>query len=417
MHRLILGLPLGRSRAVPVVLALVLLAACGTTSTTATGRASTTVTPPIPAATCDPATQWRAPANNVSLDDLAMVAPDEGWAVGALTPQWPPATSGQQLAGVIYHLTNGQWQRLSQTYPGAELASISMDSPTDGWAASDGSLMLHYSGGAWRQVDVPALDAALSSSGVSAGSTFFWVGIQMFGPNAGWMFGSNYDDASHPRGDVLVLHDMNGTWTRVLTPNVPATTTLFTFSAVSADEAWLVGTDYGNNLETHFFHYAGGAWTAWPQTFSGVTERFTMLSPTDGWAFDGDATGGSDHLLHFDGTTWAQVATPDWTNQQIQLTSAVFPIAPGTTWFGASHVEGFGGSALIEQYSGGQWQQVAWPYSNVAPDGLAAGSSGELWGIGDIGHQEGCAPALVTAIGQGVFLHEQHESWTEDVLP
>jgi hypothetical protein len=110
--------------------------------TTTTRHASPT-TPPTtpPAAPCDPATQWRAPANNIGLDDAAMVAPDEGWAVGLLTPQWPPANPNQGPGGVIYHLTQGQWRRLAQTYPGAELSTISMDSPEDGWAASTSAVV------------------------------------------------------------------------------------------------------------------------------------------------------------------------------------------------------------------------------------------------------------------------------------
>jgi len=48
---------------------------------------------------------------------------------------------------------------------------------------------------------------------------------------------------------------------------------------------------------------------------------------------------------------------------------------------------------------------------------LVAVSPGELWGIGNIGHQEGCAPAAVLVMRQGVFLHLQRGNWAEDILP
>ncbi|HEV2238364.1 MAG TPA: hypothetical protein VGR57_17015 [Ktedonobacterales bacterium] len=375
------------------------------------------------------------PADNVSFDDLAMVAPDEGWAVGALGAQWPPDSAGQGPAGVIYHLTDGAWQRLPQVYPGAELATISMGAPDDGWAAStsamagtgsgsgDHVLVLHESHGRWTPVDVPALDAVLKGPAGSEGGHINWINIQMFGPNAGWMFAwTNIPrDPSNPasRAEVLVLRYQQGVWTPIAAPAVTPTTELFSLSAVSADEAWMVGTEYGtNNLTTLFAHYTNGGWSLWPKTFPGVTERLTMLSPTQGWAFDSDAQGGgSDSLLHFDGTTWAPVATPDWPQQRIELTALAFIAAPGVTWFGAAHVEGFGGTARLEQYAAGRWQQVAWPYADVQPERLAVGSAGEFWGIGAIRHQEGCPPALVTEIAQGVFLHDRQGSWSREVLP
>ncbi len=344
---------------------------------------------------------------------------------------------------MIYHLTAGAWQRLPQVYPGAELSAISMGAPDDGWAASafavtgtgtgtgagtgtgtgDHVLVLHYSHGHWTPVDIPALDAVLKGPPGSAGGNIHWLSIQMFGPTAGWMFAwTNIPrDPSNPasRAEVIVLRYEQGVWTPIAAPAVTPTTELFSLSAVSADEAWMVGTEYGtNDLTTRFAHYNHGGWSLWPKTFLGVTERFTMLSPTDGWAFASDAHGGgSDNLLHYDGATWVPVATPDWPNQQIDLTSLAVRAAPGVTWFGALHMEGLGGTALIEQYAAGRWQQVAWPFGDVQPVRLAVGASGELWGIGDIYHHEGCPPAMVTPIGQGVFLHYRQGSWSREGLP
>jgi hypothetical protein len=366
------------------------------------------------------------PANNVSLDDLAMVAPNEGWAAGALGAQWP--SSSASPSGVIYHLTNGVWQRLPQLYPGAELSTISMGAPDDGWAASDYAvtgnevLVLHYSQGRWMPVDIPALDAVLKGPPGSFGGAIDRISIQMFGPNAGWMFAwtetAGGPNNSASRAPVVVLRYEQGVWSPIAAPTVTPTTTLFSLSAVSADEAWIVGTAYGTDNPTALFaHYRNGGWSLWPRTFPGVAENFTMLSPTDGWAFDSGPQAGNDSLLHYDGTSWAPVATPDWANQQIVLTSRVFPASPGVTWFGAAHVEGFGGgTALIERYAAGRWQQVAWPFGDVQPLRLAAGASGELWGIGDIIHQEGCPPALVTDISQAVFLYYQQGSWSREVL-
>lgn len=369
--------------------------------------------------------QWQAPAGNVELADMAMVAPGEGWAVGALTGQGIGATP----SGVIYHLSGGQWARLPQTYPGAELSVIAMASPTDGWAAStsglneapDRALVLHYTGGKWRQVDVPALDQALKGQPGTSGNDIQWLDLQLFGPDAGWMFGwTNVPrDPTNPgsRAAVVILRLEQGVWTPTPAPTVNDSTEMFWLSAVSGDEAWLGMTDYGSPaLTTSFAHYVDGGWSIWPQTFQGVTEKITMLSPDEGWAFDSASNPGDAGLLRFDGARWASVATPSaWVGQRLYLYYAIYATPNGATWF--TGTRGMSRDAIIEQYADGRWSQVAWPYPDAQPNILAADGSGGLWGVGDIQHQEGCAPAMVTAISQGVFFHQTGGRWSRQVLP
>lgn len=383
---------------------------------------------------CNLATQWQAPANNVQLDDLSMVAPDEGWAVGGLTAQWPPTSPDLGPSGVIYHLAGGRWQRVPQTYSGAELSTISMDAPNDGWAASnsamtgmgDHALVLHYHEGHWTPVDIPSLDAVLQGPPGSAGGYLSGISVQMFSPYGGWMFAETNlpRDPTNPatRDRVIILRYAQGVWTPIAAPSVSPTTELFSLSAVSADEAWIVGTDYGHGSDftTHFARYDAGGWSLWPKAVSGISDGFTMLSPTDGWAFQSGANGGGDNVnvLHYDGTTWAPFSTPDWADQRISLTSGIFAAAPSVTWFLAMHEDGFGNdTSLIEMYAKGQWQPVTWPFGDVQPQRLALATPGELWGIGDLAHQEGCAPAAVVNLAQGVFFHAQQGTWTREVLP
>ena len=273
-----------------------------------------------------------------------MVAPDEGWMIGNTTTL--PGV-GQQPDGIIYHLVQGQWVRLPQAYPGAPLLTLSMDSPTDGWAASNAArtgagdhvLVLHYNQDQWRPVDIPALDAVLKGPPGTFGGTITSISVQMFGPTAGWMFASTNlpRDLSNQqsRFEVIILRYEQGVWTPIAGPDVPLTTDLPVLSTVSADEAWIVGTDYGSgSLTTLFAHYSDGAWSLWPKTFPGVTENFTMLSPSDGWAFDGG--GGATLLLHYDGQSWAPVTMPaEWASQGVQLADTVFPISSGVHLVGS----------------------------------------------------------------------------------
>jgi hypothetical protein len=305
--------------------------------------------------------------------------------------------------------------------------TLAMDSPADGWAAStsaltgtgDHVLILHYRLSQWRPVDIPALDAVLKGPPWSAGgSVIASISVQMFGPDAGWMFAWTNIPRDHnnpaSRSMVVILRYDQGVWTPIAAPAVAPTTQLFTLSAVSADEAWIVGTDYGGPLTALFAHYVNGSWSLWPQTFPGVIERLAMFSPADGWALATN-TGRQTLLLHYAGTTWAPVPQPSaWATQGVGLSSRIFPTTASATWFGAYILPG---TLLVEEYANGDWQQVTWPFSDAFPAALAAPSSTELWGVGDIEHQLGCGSAHVWEVEQGVLLHFEQGRWTEQILP
>ena len=346
-----------------------------------------------------------------------MVTPDEGWITGNTVSD----REGVAQDGVLYHLVQGQLVSPPQTLPNTPLGTLSMGSPAAGWAVPvadflgevDYAPLMQYSQGNWHLFDIPALDRDLKVGSLMP------MSVQMFGPNAGWLFAVN--NSQSPTGVILVRYT-NGVWTQIASPPLPSTTTVFSFSAVSATDVWVVGTDYGNpgTPTTVFAHYVNGTWGLWPQTFPGGTQQFTMLSPSNGWAFDSDT--GRLVLLHYDGTAWEPVSTPAaWAREGVLLTSAVFPISSTVTWFAAVTSTSYSGNEshieMLEAYSNGQWQQVVWPDSHVKPVAIRVGSGSELWAIGDIRHQEGCGPGLVSNVEQGVLLHFDQGRWTEQVLP
>jgi hypothetical protein len=407
------------------LVACLALAGCGQ-ATPGAGRVTATATRAAPPALptnppCDENAQWKPVAGNVALEDIAMDAPGDGWAVGEVTPVWGGSGPSAPV-GVIYHLSGGRWTRLPQTYPGADLTSISMGSPTDGWAVSDSgvtgqgarTLVLHYTGGQWRQEDIPALDAILKGAPNESGGNIQWISVQMFGPDAGWLFAwSNIEPGSYPNLANVILRYEHGSWARIPLPPFKALTTLFWLSAVSGDEAWLAGTDYGaSDQSTVFARYTNGAWRIWPQTFPGVTERMSMLSPTNGWAFD-------DQPLHFDGQSWAVAPVPaDWASKNVTVYGAVYSPAPNVTWLVGSYGHAITPAPLLEQYANGQWSAVAWPFADALPTRIMTDGSGDLRGVGNIGHQEGCPPLMTTDIAQGVFFHQSAAGgWSQQILP
>jgi hypothetical protein len=161
--------------------------------------------------------------------------------------------------------------------------------------------------------------------------------------------------------------------------------------------------------------YVNGGWRIWPQTFPGVTERITMTSPSAGWAFGSD-TNGATVPLRYDGASWVLAPPPvGWVAQRINLLPWAYSMPGGDTWFLATQVPT--GDTLLVAYAGGQWRKVAWPYPDTQPLRLFPDASSDIWGIGDIDHQEGCPPLFTTSIQQGVFLHYQQGRWSSEVLP
>jgi len=231
------------------------------------------------------------------------------------------------------------------------------------------------------------------------------------------------DSKPGSRSHGIILRYLDGVWKPIPAPPVDVYTELFGLSAVSADEAWIVGTDYGNDRgpTTILAHYVNGAWSLWPKTFAGDSNQsITMLSPSDGWAVYSTNDTDQAVLLHYDGSAWAPVATPpqwQWTRQRVYITSAAFAISPDVTWFRAYAPSHSNGSSVVEQYANGQWQQATWPFSTVTPQAIVPGPESELWGVGNIVRLEGCGPLGTAYTEQGVFLQLQQGHWTEEVLP
>jgi photosystem II stability/assembly factor-like uncharacterized protein len=87
-----------------------------------------------------------------------MISPDDGWAVGMLpnTDQHRPS----EVDGLIMHDHNGVWEQqpLMQEPSGQNifsLNSVAMLSPQEGWAVGDEGVMLHYVNGVWKRAASP----------------------------------------------------------------------------------------------------------------------------------------------------------------------------------------------------------------------------------------------------------------------
>jgi hypothetical protein len=197
----------------------------------------------------------------------------------------PAGAPGPANAGRIAYLPGdsdslGSHLRDLVGYPGGEpprasgsfLAATTVLSPCDawavGWAANGGvnqTLTEHWDGASWTVVASPDPGTAAN----------LLNGVHAISSDDVWAVGA-YADSSADR--TLILHWNGSSWTKVASPNPGNVASLSGIDAVSASDAWAVG---------QYSVVAAGA-----RGRSAVLGTHTLV-------------------LHWNGSTWKQVASPN----------------------------------------------------------------------------------------------------------
>lgn len=138
-------------------------------------------------------------------NDLAMLTPDEGWAVGQ--------------AGAMAHYQNGQWQVMSPVTE-QDLRAISLVDAETGWAIGEG-LVLRYQGGLWQEVAAPLEAISLRMLAAMSAEEVWLMGTQRI---------DRFDSG-------VALHYQNGTWQVVDIPMAYPTA----LKLLNEREGWAVG--------------------------------------------------------------------------------------------------------------------------------------------------------------------------------
>ncbi len=219
--------------------------------------------------------RYSFPTTKGSFASISMVSPTEGWALGQILK----APDGQRSLSevTLYHLLNGAWTPVyvptSANFGDGGVSgfngTISMDSATDGWAVAHNfnrfSVVLHYTNGAWTQVTAPDL----------------WT-VQALGPQSVWAITGLYD--GRPTG---LAHYDGSAWTPQTLPVATTAQTggVVAFHMLSDSEGWALATPDGSTYT--MLHFAGGAWTVHSSFSAGQFSDFSafaMVSSSEGWA-------------------------------------------------------------------------------------------------------------------------------------
>jgi hypothetical protein len=322
------------------------------------------------------------PGTQGIIADVSMVSPTEGWALAQVTK----TAIGSSVSDVItfYHYQNGTWTpsmvslsvssaaRLMAGGPGGFNGSISMDSVDDGWAVASnfnqGSVLFHYTHGAWHEVPgehlsfVQALSphsvwgidgvpysephsmALVRFDGASwrqqtlsgAGAMNDVFAVHMTSENLGWALIDTNKNGAYTGNDTYTIAQYagNDTWTYHSTLKAGPLGDIGGLAMVSPDDGWAIGergidgpssVTNGVPVPQMLYHYSHGKWQSVPLHFNETVsylglQHIAMRSATDGWIIAQDqnlrpgttASGFEKHtiLLHYDGTAWTQLQTP-----------------------------------------------------------------------------------------------------------
>ena len=328
---------------------------------------------------------------------VSALSATDAWAVGDLDTGGPAG-----LHTLAVHWNGTSWARVPAPSPGngisgSTLSGVSAVSASDAWAVGGyetsakvfKTLAVHWDGSRWSQVPSPSPGGA-QGSGLSAVSAVSATGA--------WAVGG----ATIKRvAKDLVLRWDGSRWSQVPSPSPGGArgSGLSAVSAVSAADAWAVGC-YGFNVNTGAsttlaLHWDGTRWAqvATPSpgaAHSACLEGVAALSASDAWAvgfFTPNPTSGAQKplVLHWDGARWAQVPSPSPGDTLVTELTSVDAISATDAWAVGDVFNGTSQTqrTLVFHWNGTRWARVASPSPGFsALYGVSAVSASDAWAVG-----------------------------------
>jgi hypothetical protein len=296
------------------------------------GTAWTATSTPNPVARCqDGNIQW----TGQPLNAVAAVSANDAWAVG---------TTCYQMKTLVERWNGTSWNIVASPYfnTGGDgivnvLNGVAAISSSNVWAvgthtAANGAyltLIEHWNGTSWSVVSSPSPSATNNDLTAVAGTSASDV----------WAVGWTLD------GSVLIEHYNGSSWSVVSNPAVPSGSILYGVTAITPTNAWAVGYQPGaiGALLTLVLHWDGTAWTVVPSpnedtqySSSNILTGVAAISANDIWAvgmYENESTDYHQHrtlTLHWDGTSWSIVTSPT-PGQSGELTG-VAALSTGQIW-------------------------------------------------------------------------------------
>lgn len=198
----------------------------------------------------------------------------------------------------------------------------------------------------------------------------------------------------------------------VSSSNVLGRNELFGIDAVSANDAWAVGsyfTPTTGSMLTLIEHFDGTRWMRVPSpngaAYGNQLSAVSVVSASDVWAVGsyGDISPYGALALHWNGTEWSIVPVPNPNPNFPQRLNGVSARAADDAWAVGSY-QMDGGHAFTVHWDGTQWTQVDIPSDPSDPlYAVKAISASDVWAVG------GGADLSITPL----ILHWDGTTWTD----
>jgi hypothetical protein len=291
---------------------------------------------------------------------------------------------------------------------------VAVLSPCNAWAVGNydpgQTLITHWDGASWTAVPSPnpGTDDRLSAVTALTASNAWAVG--------------EYDDGTAIR--TLTEHWDGTAWTQVPSPNVSGSTVnaLVAVRGTSATNVWAVGSYHNSNnvSQTLILHWNGSAWKVVPSpdpSGPALDQELTGVSGSsaqDAWAVGFYYTGALDKsmILHWNGTSWKQVTSPN-PGTQGTLLEGVRTTSASNAWAVGWYNNGAADKTLTVRWNGSAWKQVTSPNPGGATQNsdlssVAATTATNAWAVGSYGTGTGI---------RTLALHWDGSAWTQAATP
>ena len=314
----------------------------------------------------------RSPAqgSEYMLTGVAASSARNAWAVGfvgnAHVTRW-----------VILRWKGTKWSLVSSPNPlNTGFDGVATTSASNAWAVGATpakALIEHWNGRSWRVVP---------TTGVGAGAAF--DDVTAISARNAWAVGyvGNYDTTAVR---TLIEHWNGKSWKRVASPSPRSGGLLESVTAISASDAWAVGTSsYETGADTAVIeHWNGTTWTMTnSQEDPGLdsVDLHTVAASSAGNAWAAGINFGTNDVVydHCNGLTWTQVAGPSLKRGSVEG-DAVF--SAKAAW-----------AVSLFPTRIARWNGTAWTIVHGAnlPAGsllwkMAGTSTGNIWAVGQTG--------------------------------
>jgi hypothetical protein len=186
-------------------------------------------------------------------------------------------------------------------------------------------------------------------------------------------------------------------WVAVRVPRIAGSVQLTGVTAFGAADAWAVGyVADADGIDTLTLHWDGTRWRRVPSPNPSPERNWLVdvsgSSSSDVWAagsYWDDTQQRRTLLMHWDGSRWTVTRSANIAGSE-NLLNGVSALTPTEAWaVGSSLDASFSGRTLIQRWNGRSWSIV--PSPNPSEDGVgsnllgvAAASPTDVWAVGDV---------------------------------